>query len=132
MAQIANIVLTDRAATPVAHTFTPRDVTGGVGVCVESTGVPIGDRRFSISLKENGVGNFKGEIRLVVPVVATQTINGVQTPTVVRTNQASVTFTFAPDSNEQERKDIIGMLYSSLAPGATLVNDTLTKPSGVY
>lgn len=132
MSQIANIVLTDRAATPVAHTFTPKDVVSGVGTCVESTGVPIGDGKFSISLKENGVGNYKGELRLIRPVVVTTTINGVNSPSVVRTNTASVTFTFAPDSSEQERKDLVGMVYSALDPSKTLVNDTLTKLTGVY
>ena len=52
MPQLQNLVLTDRAAPPVAHTFTPRDIRGNVGTVEESTGVKVGDKAFSISVRE--------------------------------------------------------------------------------
>lgn len=132
MPQLGNIVLTDRAATPVNHTFTPKGIVDNVGTVVKSSGVPIGDPRFSVSMKQNGNGNYKGEIRLAVPVVQTQTINGVSTPVVVRTAYASLTFTFDPSSSEQERKDCVGMLQSSLDATKALVNDAIVKLESVY
>lgn len=131
MPQLANLVLTDRAATPVNHTFTPLDIQSGVGVVVESSGVPIGDRRFSVSLNKTSQNRYKPVIRLTVPVVQDATVNGVTKPTVVRTAYADLTFNFDPSSTEQERKDVVGMLQSSL-DSAKWVNDVAVKLQGVY
>lgn len=132
MPQLQNLVLTDRAATPVAHTYVPREISNGVGTVVESTGVPIGDNRFSVSLRRTSEGRSKAVLKGVFPIVQTQTINGISTPVVVRTAYADLTFSFDGTSTEQERKDVVGLVYSSLAVGATLVNDTVTKLQGVY
>jgi len=133
MPQLQNLVLTDRAATPVAHTYTPREVTRDqVGVVVESTGVPIGDNRFQIGLRRTPEGRTKVAIKGVFPIVQTQTINGVSSPVVVRTAYCDITFSFDGTSDEQERKNVVGLIYSALAPGATLVNDTVTKLQGVF
>lgn len=132
MPQLANVVLTDRAATPVNHTFTPRDITGNVGTVVESTGVPIGDKRFTVSMNQTPNGKYKARLVLSVPVVELSVVNGVNIPKVTRTAIADVTFSFDATSTEQERKDLVGMLASGLAPGVTLVNDTVTKLQGVY
>lgn len=134
MPQLQNLVLTDRASTPVAHTFTPQDVVANVGTVVESTGVPVGNNQFSISLKKPGASGsrFKATIKLALPTVATQVINGVSTPVVVRTAYADLTFTFDATSTLQERKDIVGMLMSALDPSKVLVNDVVTNLQGVY
>jgi len=131
MPQLANLVLTDRAATPVNHTFTPLDIQSGVGVVVESTGVPIGDRRFSVSLNKTSQNRYKPSIRLTIPVVQDATVNGVTKPTVVRTAYADLTFNFDSSSTEQERKDVVGMLQSAL-DSAKWVNDVAVKLQGVY
>lgn len=132
MPQLANLILTDRAATPVAHTFTPLDIKDGVGVVVESTGVPIGERRFSVSLQKTSSNRYKPSLRLVIPVVQDATVNGVTKPTVVRTAYADITFNFDQTSSEQERKDVVGMIQSSLDASKALVNDTVVKLQGVY
>lgn len=132
MPQLQSLVLTDRTpTTAVDHTFQPRDIKSGVGAVVESTGVPIGDKRFTISLRQtNNV--YRAQMQLAVPVVQTQTINGIDTPVVVRTAYADLTFKFDATSTEQERDDVVGMLYSALASSKTLVNDTVVKLQGVY
>lgn len=131
MPQLQNLVLTDRQATPVNHTFTPRDIVSNVGAVVESSGVPVGDNRFTISLRQ--VNNrYKATIQFSVPVVQNQTINGITTPTVVRTAFADLTFTFDAQSTTAERNDFVGMLASALAPTKTLVNDTVVGLQGVY
>jgi hypothetical protein len=132
MPQLQSLVLTDRAATPVDHTYTPRDISGGVGAVVESTGVPIGDRRFTISLSRTAQNRYKPSLKLTLPVVQDETINGVTRPTVVRTAYVEVNFSFDQTSSEQERKDAVGLIQSALDSDASLVNDTVVKLEGVY
>lgn len=131
MPQLAPLVLTDRAATPVAHTFTPKDIANGVATVVESNGVPIGENRFSISTRRVN-GRIKSRLVLAVPVVQTETINGISKPKVVRESVVDATFTFAADSTEAERNNTIGMFADSLGTGKVLVNDTLVKAQGIY
>lgn len=131
MPQLANLILTDRAATPVNRTFIPRDVVSGVGAVVESSGVPIGNNTFTIGVTKTPAGRYKVTVRLAVPVVVTETINGVARPAVVRTSYADLTFTFDATSSEQERKDVVGMLASSLDV-SKWTNDVLTKLQAVY
>lgn len=132
MPQLQNLVLTDRADTPVDHTFVPRGIVGNVGEVVESSGVPIGDSRVTISLNKTSGSRYKAILKLEVPVVQTATINGIDTPTVVRKAYAECTFSFDSSSTEQERDDIVGMLRSALAVESTLINDTVVKLQGVY
>lgn len=75
---------------------------------------------------------YKAQLQLVMPVVQNETVNGITTPKVVRTAYADVTFTFDQTSSDQERKDIVGMLQSSLEPGKVLVNDIVVNLQGVY
>lgn len=133
MPQLQNTVLKDRKATPVDHTFTPRDIVSGVGTVIETTGVPVGNSRLSVSLSQTASsGRFKAVVKLAVPVVATQVINGVSTPIVQRTAFADLTFTFDSTSSEAERNDIVGMLVSALAVDKPLINDVVVKLQGVY
>lgn len=133
MPQLQNLVLTDRAATPVAHTFTPRSRDlNGVGTVAESTGVPIGDPKLSISTSKTASGRYKTTIKFAVPIVQTQTINGISTPVVVRVSYVDATFTFDPASLEAERNNVVGMFADSLAPSKALVNDTLVKVQGIW
>lgn len=132
MPQLQNLVLTDRASTPVAHTFIPRDIVNGVGTVIESTGIPIGDNRFSVSLVKLATGRYKATLKGVFPIVQTQTINGISTPAVVRTSYCDVTFSFEETSSLQERKDVVGMMETALKPSSALVNDLVTKLESVF
>lgn len=132
MPQLQTLVLKDRTTpTPVDHTFTPRDIKSGVGAVVETSGVPVGDGRYTISLRQ--VNNrYKAQIQIAIPVVQNETINGIVTPKAVRTAYADLTFTFDSTSTEQERTNIVGMLADSLGTGKVLVHDTVVKLQGVY
>jgi len=131
MPQLQTLVLNDRENTPVAHTFVPRSIKGDVGMVVNTTGVPVGEKRFTLSLVRNQT-RIKCRLTLVVPVVVTETVNGVSTPKVVRENIVDATFSFSVSSTEQERKNLVGMFMNSLDPSKALVNDTLVKTEGVY
>lgn len=133
MPALQNVVLKDRATTPVDHTFTPRDVTGGVGVVEESSGgIPAGSNRLSVSSRRLPSGKYKAEVRLTIPVVVTETINGVAVPTVARTSYANATFTFDSTSTETERNNVVGMFADAFGTGKALVNDTVVKLQGVW
>jgi hypothetical protein len=132
MPQLQSLTVNDRQATPVAHVFVPRDITDGVATVVESNGVPIGENSISVSLRKTPQGRFKAVLKGRFPIVQTQTVNGIDTPVVVRTANAEITFNFDGSSTLQERKDVVGMVYNSLASSATLTNDLITKLEGVY
>lgn len=131
MPQLQNLVLTDRAATPVQHTFVPRDILNGVATVVNSDGTPVGEKRYSISSRRVN-GKIKTRVVFAFPVVQTETINGISKPKVVRESIVDATFTFAGDSSESERNNAVGMFADSLAPAKVLVNDALVKAQGVY
>lgn len=132
MPQLQNLTLTDRAITPVVHTFTPDDIKSGVGRVVESTGVPLGANGVTVGLNKTAQGRYKATLKGTFPVVQNQTVNGITAPVVVRTAYAEVTFSFDSTSTEQERKDVVGMIQSAFDPSKLLVNDTVIKLQGVY
>lgn len=132
MSARTNLVINDRAATPVAHTYSPDgDDLNGVHVFSEKTTVPAGNPRFTASLRKSG-GKYRGALRLAVPVVQTQTINGVSTPVVVRTAFIEVNTTFDALSSEQERADTVGLMANAMAASQTQMNDMLVKLSDIY
>lgn len=131
MPALQNLVLTDRATTPVNHTLVPRDIIGGVATVVETNGVAIGEPTYSISNRRTA-GKVKSRAVLTVPIVQTEVINGISAPKIVRKAIVDATFTFDLGSTEQERKDAVGMFMSSLDPTKVLVNDTIVKQQGLY
>jgi len=132
MAARSTISILDRAATPVAHTFTPDgDDANGVHIFTEKTGVPAADRRMTVGLRFSN-GKYRPSVRFTLPVVQTQTINGISTPVVVRSAIVEANFTFDATSTDQERKDAVSFLEKSLASTQTMMNDTLVNLSDIY
>ena len=133
MPALTTTVLKDRTTpTPVDHTFTPESIKDGVGQVIETSGVPIGNSRLSVSSRKLSTGKYKSEVRLAVPVVSSETINGITSPKILRTAFVSAQFTFDETSSEAERNNIVGMFADALSPSKTLVNDTVVKLQGVY
>lgn len=133
MPQLQAISLNDRETTPVAHAFVPKDIVqpGSIGRVTRSSGVPVGEELLTVSYRKANK-KCRTKIVLAVPVVQTQTINGVSTPVVVRTGYVEINFTFDETSTTQERKNLVGMIADSLATSKTLVNDTVVNCEGVY
>lgn len=135
MPTFQNIVLTDATTpTPVNHTFVPQDNQGGKAIVSEAAPTEIGRLRMEITpMFKRGQGRkFLTKQLLVVPIVATETVNGVNIPKIVRTAVVDCTWSFDEQSTEQERKDAIAMFRSSLDPAKPLVYQTLTKVEGIY
>lgn len=129
----ASLVLTDRAATPVNHTFTPQGVEGDAGGRYsKAAAATLGDFIFTVNPRVTPNGRRKIDLKLSLPVLQTETINGISSYKVVRASRVVVTCDFASDSTEQERKDTIGMIYTALAAATTQVNDVLTKGENLW
>jgi hypothetical protein len=133
MSARTNLVVNDRTTpTPVARTFSPDgDDANGVHLFSEKTTVPAGNARYSAALRSSN-GKYRPTLRLQVPVVQTQTINGVTSPVVVRTAYIDVSATFDALSSTQERADIVGMMVNSLATAQTQINDLFVNLSDIY
>lgn len=125
MPQITTFTLTDREAAPVSHVFTAGDKISGVVQAVRSTGVPGTDEVVSISSRDSGRSR-KVRIVLIVPIVQTETINGISNPKEVRRGKADITFTFDLYSTLQERKNVVGMCYSALGVSQTQLDAVFT------
>lgn len=133
MPQLQSLVLKDRAATPVSHTFVPRDISQGVGKVVASSGVPVGEKTYTVSVRQTPEnGRFRVQLRMALPVVQEQTVNGVTNPIVVRTSYVDATFTFDRNSTAQERDDTVGMFADSLGKTQNLTQGALVNLEGVY
>lgn len=133
MPALQSLVLTDRTpVTPVNHTFTPFELKDGVGVVVKSSGMKLGDSKFSVSNRKTAQGRYRPTLKLEVPVVENAVVNGVTTPTVVRVAYATIEFSFAGESSMQERDDLVGMLASSLVNTKVLVDSTVVDLEGVW
>jgi hypothetical protein len=133
MPAISSVVLTDRASTPVDHTMVPtkRDAATGVWTFRESgASTSIAAKQLTVSAREQS-GKFRARFVLKVPTVQTETINGVDSPKVIRTGFGEISFTFDPASSLQERKDIVAMLQSALDAG-DLLDDALTEMASIY
>lgn len=132
MSARTTLVINDRAATPVAHTYSPDgDDQNGVHLWSEKTSVPAGNPRFTARLASSN-GKYRPSLRLQVPIVQTQTINGVSNPVVVRSAYAEVNFTFDALSSTQERADVVGLMANAMATAQAQINDLLVNLSDVY
>lgn len=132
MPALQTLALVDRESTPVTHTFTPFEIdANGVGVVTEGGDVQVSASRYTVQMRRVA-GRYKARLKMAVPVVQTETINGVSNPKVVYQSYVDATFTFDSKSTEQHRKNVVGMFASSLDASKVLVNDTLIKLQGIY
>lgn len=131
MPQAAAITVNDRAATPVAHTFNPRSISGDQAIFVETASAPVGERKIVVSSRKSGK-NHKVRLLIVNPTLVNETINGVTYPKASRTAFADLTLTFSEESTLQERKDTVGFLANSLAASVTVLDGALTNLEGIW
>lgn len=133
MAQAANIVVKDRATpTPVDHTFVPRDVDKGIATFAELATVPVGDKILTIRWRKGENGRDYYRLVLTVPVMVTETINGVAVPKVVRVSLSDTTLRFDATATDQERADHIGMHANMFAAAQAVINSTIVGRQGIW
>lgn len=139
MPTAANLVLTDRAATPVAHTFVPFSKNAdGTFEFHEVTGIPSADPKVTVLTRKTAAGKIQSKLRLQVPIVQNSTVNGITVPVLLRTSYAEVVLTFDSTSTLQERKDVTSytkcLLNESIssAANAWLVDGAVNAGAGIY
>lgn len=135
MAAFSNVVLTDRAATPVNHTFVPAGYEAkDVAAFVESAsgGVPEGSSRLTASVRKTPSGNYKVVLKLDVPVLVTEVVNGVSINKIDSVDRAEVTFTYSGKSTTARRNNLAGMTESALKSAQVLLNDLIVNLNPAY
>lgn len=130
MPTMSTVVLADRETTPVNHNFVANNVVNGVAYLRNRavSGVPIEDKVLSISSRQAGKRD-KDKLVLTVPIVQTQTVNGISTPVVVRNGGFEINFFFDVTATDQERKNIMGMAYSLLGTLQSQIVDVVVNRS---
>jgi len=114
MPQLAAVTINDGKATPVAHTFQPRDIVSGVATLTEGTGIPIGENQLSFSIAKTASGRRNVKMKLIIPIVQDVVVAGISRPTVVRNTTVNVDLSFAEDSSTAERKDARALTANAL------------------
>lgn len=131
MPALSSVTLTDRDAA--THVFVPGKEVNGVQTFrkADTNGVPIGESTLSVSLRDTPE-NRKVRLKLVVPQVQTETINGIDEPKVVRRNWVDCEFTFNGKSNAAEREVLVGMFADALTASQTMLDDVIVDLQGFY
>lgn len=126
MPQITSISINDRESTPVSHTYTANGrAANGTVEAVRNTGVLAASESLKISARD-GSKYHNVKLSLTIPIVQTETINGISRPLVVRTGRANVEFSFDLTSTLQERQNLVGLIANALAANQTDLNKVLT------
>lgn len=133
MPNLQSLVLTDRQSTPVNYTLNPVKEEEGVGhvAATDASGALITEKRFSIGSRRSGT-RVKTTLKLRIPTIVTETVNGVSVQVVQKEAFVDCTFNFSTDSTEAERNDVVGMFASALAVNKPLVHDTLVKAQSIW
>jgi hypothetical protein len=127
MSAIANIVVPDAAATPVSHTFKPSKIDGDTAYYVEqSASASAGFWPLSVQQRGPLTGQkdrvFRSTIKLAIPVMTTETVNGVSKPTLLYVMRANVEFLNPEDATLQNRKDLRKLLVGILNDSQVIDN----------
>lgn len=130
MAQLQNLVLKDESAA--SKTFVPRDIRNGVGTVVNTTGTPIGESKYSLSLRATNTGRYKAQIKFAMPIVEEAVVNGVTKQEIQHTMYANLEFDFSKFSTAAQRASFAQMLADSLKSTQTLVKGSVVDLEGVY
>jgi len=132
MPALTSISVLDRESTPLAHVYVPSAPDGDVQQFRVSSGVPFGAETLSISSRITATGIRKVQVRLVDPVIATETINGVDSSKLLRDARITVSLSFAAESTLQERENAVGKCANLLAESQTFMDAVLTDLEGMY
>lgn len=130
MPALTTLTINNGASPAVPQVFVPQGKPNGVATFKKSDGTPVGDHSLTVS-STHGT-RHKVSLRLKLPQVVTQTVNGVQTEVVVRTAFARVDFDFASDSTLAERKDAIALISNGLLPAQTAISAVFADLNDFY
>lgn len=126
MSAIANIIINDAQATPVAHTFAPARTQSDYALLEDrSAGIYIGFNKLTFELKrptgpsKEASRNLKLSIRIETPkmeTVSNNTVSGIApAPTVSYRPVVEMTATIPERASLQDRKDLQAYLKNVLS-----------------
>lgn len=119
----APVVLQD--ASDANHTFNPAGLTDtGTDLFLSSTGTPIADKRLTVSIKDTAKRK-SAQVKLTLPVVQTETVNGISSPVVVRSAYVTLDVSFDRRSTDAERADAVAFISSATLDTQTLLQSVL-------
>lgn len=127
MTAISVITLPDAAATPVNHDFNPTKVEGDTATYLEQSATSsVGYWPLSMTHRAPLPGQvdklFRDTVKLAIPLVVTETINGVSRPTVLGTMRANLEFVIPDSATLQNRKDLRKLAVGALNSAAFISN----------
>lgn len=111
MPSISTIVVPDAAATPVNHTFTKMKTNGDTSYFLEQSGATALSY-WPLTLTQRGplTGQtekvYRSKMSLAIPVVSSETINGVSRPRLEYTLRTNVEHVVPAEATLQNRKDL--------------------------
>lgn len=130
MPQLNPIVMNDGTND---RTFAPRGIDAkGVATLVESTGVPIGDRRLTVQRTRTSQGREKVTFKFTIPVVENATVDGVARIRISRTAYADCVFSFDGTSTTLERKQLRAMVSNFLSSTAGPADELIDNLESLY
>lgn len=111
MPDISTIVVPDAASTPVNHTFNKTKVNGDTAYFVEqSNASSIGYWPLTMSLRAPLPGQvekvYRSKMSFAMPVVSSETINGISRPHLEYTLRYNVESVVPAEATLQNRKDL--------------------------
>lgn len=130
MPAIQNIVLQDSSNND--HTFVPSMIKDGVAMVVESNGIPFGNATYSVGTRQTPSGAFKSTVKLSIPALVTETIDGVSRSKVERTARVEATFSFDPTSTTTERANAVREFASAMVDSKDLFWKAVVGLEGIY
>ncbi len=116
MAQIANLVIADGAATPVNHTFTAKGVRNGIAKWLDQVGgIAAGMPIVTFSLREATSTSPMTKITMKVRCPTLETSPSFLVPTVAYENFVNIEFATHQRCTLAERKDLLAFCKNLLA-----------------
>lgn len=134
MPSIQPITLANRDTPAEDFTLTPvgKPTEGSGQVATYDDGVLDGQITLDVGTKRPKGGAVRSELKLKIPVVQTETINGISAPKVVREITVLATMISSHQATNDERNNALGMLRDALNASKTLVNDAFVKAEYVW
>lgn len=130
MALLAPVTLVDRTpTTPVSRVFNPQELLNGTArlVALGPNGTAVGQSVLQVNgRRKAGTGNRNlAELKLSIPKVVVETINGVAVPRVIDTNYVRIIFDVGPLFTTQDLEDLEGYAESLLKTNQTFIKSVL-------
>lgn len=136
MPQLAPVILKDRQATPVSHTFTPINIDqrGVARLSQRLNGVPAGEKVLTLGNNKAQKSPFyRGLVKLEVPTLRTITSGPDVGKVVVEEGMIVEITTRVPESwTEAQVNDVIGMAADALAGSQALISAVIVKRENAY